>query len=340
MARHAYSCRKRKVRAPSIPKSLPRIPSIPRPGERISRDRSTRLTRIGRWRKRARWMLSTLKAVPKPILALGIAAAAMAVFFVTNLVYQMLHKPTEVFALIPGEANKAPIETWRQYAPLFREYSTTSISPELLAALAQVESAGNPIARTYWRWSLTSDPFAVYQPASSAVGMYQMTDAALSEAQGHCILHHSVVETGCSATLLHSRVVPRHATELTAVFLDRKVTAILDHRRNTRISRQQREELAAVIHLCGTGPATAFARRDFRLMPGALRRSRRRSISRPDQCDETAIPTSGRRKIGHQARRFRSARCRSQRSSRACQLTWVCGWRSRSSAVLAAIMIR
>jgi hypothetical protein len=62
--------------------------------------------------------------------------------------------------------------------------------------------------------------------------------------------------------------VPRHATELTAVFLDRKVTAILGHRRNTRISRQQREELAGVIHLCGAGPATAFARRGFRLMPG------------------------------------------------------------------------
>ena len=98
--------------------------------------------------------------------------------------------------------------------------------------------------------------------------MYQMTDAALSEAEGHCILHHTVVETGCSATLLHSRVVPRHATELTAVFLDRKVTAILGNRRNTRISRQQREELAAVIHLCGTGRARAFARRGFRLTLG------------------------------------------------------------------------
>ena len=41
-----------------------------------------------------------------------------------------------------------------------------------------------------------------------AVGMYQMTDAALSETQGYCVLHHTVVETGCSATLLHSRVVP------------------------------------------------------------------------------------------------------------------------------------
>ena len=83
-----------------------------------------------------------------------------------------------------------------------------------------------------------------------------------------CILHHTVVETGCSATALYSRVVPRHATELTAVFLDRKVTAILGHRRKIKVSRQQREELAAVIHLCGTGPATAFARRGFRLVPG------------------------------------------------------------------------
>jgi hypothetical protein len=122
---------------------LPRIPGILPPGARISRGRSTRLRRIGRWHTRARWLLSKLKAVPKPILALGIAAAVVAVFSVTNLVYQILHKPTEVFALIPGESNKAPIETWKQYAPLFREYSTTSISPELLAALAQVESAGN-----------------------------------------------------------------------------------------------------------------------------------------------------------------------------------------------------
>ena len=218
--------------------------------------------------QRAQWALGKFKAIPTAMWVVVICIAVLAVFSVVNLVYQILRKPTEVFALIPGESNKEPIETWRQYAPLFREYSTTSVSPELLASLAQVESAGNPIARTYWRWSLTSDPLAVYQPASSAVGMYQMTDAALSEAQGYCIHNHAVVETGCSATLLHSRVVPRHATELTAVFLDRNVAAILGHRRNTRISRQQREELAAVIHLCGTGPAKAYARRGFRLMPG------------------------------------------------------------------------
>ena len=35
-----------------------------------------------------------------------------------------------------------------------------------------------------------------------------------------------------------------------------------------RPSLPRTKELAAVIHLCGTGPATAFARRGFRLMPG------------------------------------------------------------------------
>ncbi|MBV9814243.1 MAG: transglycosylase SLT domain-containing protein [Alphaproteobacteria bacterium] len=233
----------------------------------MGQESSAPVGRLDRWCKRAARALAKSKAIPPAMRVVLICIAVLAVFSVTNLVYQILHKPAEVFALIPGESNKAPIETWRQYAPLFREYSTISISPELLAALAQVESAGNPIARTYWRWSLTSDPFAAYRPASSAVGLYQMTDAALSEAERYCILHHTVVETGCSATLLHSRFVPRHATELTAVFLDRNVTAILGHHRKTKIGHRQREELAAVVHLCGTGPATAFARRGFHLTP-------------------------------------------------------------------------
>ena len=166
----------------------------------MRRDKSALILGITSACKRALGALGKLKAIPTAMRVVLICIAVLAVFSVTNLIYQILHKPTEVFALITGESNKAPTETWRQYAPLFRDYSTTSILPELLAALAQVESAGNPIARTYWRWSLTSDPFTVYHPASSAVGMYQMTDAALSEAQGYCILHHAVDETGCFAS--------------------------------------------------------------------------------------------------------------------------------------------
>jgi len=201
----------------------------------MRQDRSALISSITIPCKRA---LCKLSAVPTPMRVVVIGFAFVAVCAVVNLVYQMLYKPMEVFAPISSEFNKAPIETWRQYAPLFREYSTVSIPPELLAALAQVESAGNPVATTYWRWRLTPDPFAVYQPASSAVGMYQMTDAAFAEAQGYCILHYTVAETGCSPTALYSRVVPRHATELTAVFLDRNITAILGHARAAAAHRE------------------------------------------------------------------------------------------------------
>ena len=194
-------------------------------------------------------------------------AILLAVVALTNLVYHVIHKPTELFAFAGNRFDKEPAETWRQYGPLFRAYSTITITPELLAALAQVESTGNPIANTYWRWRLSWNPFAVYQPASSGVGMYQMTDPAFAEVKGYCILHHTVVGDDCSSRALYSRVVPSRATELTAVFLDRNITAILGHRRTMTVSRQRKEELAAIIHLCGAGPAKAFARRSFHLIP-------------------------------------------------------------------------
>jgi hypothetical protein len=197
-----------------------------------------------------------------------IVPTILAVFSATNLVYHVVRKPTEVFAPVRGAFNKMPAETWRQYGPLFREYSTAAITPELLAALAQIEGAGNPVASTYWRWRLTWDPFAIYQPASSSVGMYQMTDAAFAEAQHYCIHHHTVVVDGCASHGPYSRLVPSHAVELTSVFLDRNVTAILAHRSKGTASQQQKQELAAIIQLCGGGPAKAFALRGFHLLAG------------------------------------------------------------------------
>src|SRR5207245_4150809 len=93
-----------------------------------------------------------------------IAATILAVFSATNLVYHVARKPTEMFAPVSGAFDKTPAETWQQYAPLFRDYSTAAITPELLAALAQVERAGNPVASNYWRGHLTWDPSAVSQP--------------------------------------------------------------------------------------------------------------------------------------------------------------------------------
>jgi hypothetical protein len=85
-----------------------------------------------RWRKPVTWGVQNLYAVPAAIRILAIAAIAVLGLFTTNLVYHVLCKPTEIFAFVSNEFDKAPAETWRQYGRLFREYSTAAISPELL----------------------------------------------------------------------------------------------------------------------------------------------------------------------------------------------------------------
>ncbi|HEV8642188.1 MAG TPA: transglycosylase SLT domain-containing protein [Methylomirabilota bacterium] len=214
-------------------------------------------------------------AAPLAIRILVGAVAILAVWWAVNWMYQVIRKPTELFFPVSGALAKTPPETWRRYGPLFREHSTSVITPELLAALAQVEGGGNPVARTYWRWRLTWNPFEVYQPASSAVGMYQITDATFREAKRYCIHSHVVVEDGpwhdvssCWFNSLYTRVVPRHAVELTAALLDRSVANTMGRQRIATATLQQKQDLAAVIHLCGAGPGDAYARRGFRLTAG------------------------------------------------------------------------
>ena len=164
-----------------------------------------------------------LRAAPPPVQAAASVVTILVMFAALNIVYHVIRKPTEMFFPVAGALNKLPAATWREYGPLFRANATATITPELLAALAQVEGAGNPVARTYWRWRFSWNPFAIYQPASSAVGMYQMTDGTFAEARRYCIHDHRVVEDGpwhdfssCWFNALYTRVVPSHAVELTA----------------------------------------------------------------------------------------------------------------------------
>ena len=235
--------------------------------------------RAGRARRSAgrlaRRAFRTLRCAP---VALQISVALLllvVVWAAVNGVVQVVRKPTEMFFPISGSLAKAPTQTWRQYGPLFTRHSTTVITPELLAALAQVEASGNPVARTYWRWRLSWNPFEVYRPASSAVGLFQITDGTFAEARRYCIHDHVVVEDGpwhdtrsCWFNALYTRVLPGHAVEMTAAFLDRTVARTLSRHRVATASPQQMQNLAAVIHLCGSGAGDSYARRGFRFRPG------------------------------------------------------------------------
>lgn len=216
--------------------------------------------------------LLAILAAPLAVRVLVGAVVILAAWSAVNWAYQVTRKPTELFFPVSGALVKSPPETWRRYGPLFSEHSTAVITPALLAALAQVEGGGNPLARTYWRSRPTWNPFDLYQPASSAVGMLQITDATFREAKRYCIHEHVVVENGpwhdvrsCWFNSLYTRVVPSHAIELTAALLNRGVASAMRRQRIAAATLKQKQALAAVIHLCGAGAGNAYARRGFRL---------------------------------------------------------------------------
>jgi|SRR5580658_3552074 hypothetical protein len=191
-----------------------------------------------------------------------------------NGIYQVLRKPTELFFPVSGALNKLPDETWSRYGPLFEKHSTAVTTAPFLAALAQVEASGNPVARTYWRWSWRPHFFELYRPASSAVGMYQITDGTFAEARHLCIHDHKVAHEGawndwqaCWMNGLYSRVIPSHAVELVAAYLTENTDELLGRYHRSNATPQQRQRVATIIHLCGAGAAAGYVRQGLRLAP-------------------------------------------------------------------------
>jgi len=246
---------------------------VPRPvGKSAPRKRRTRPLRI--WPRRSlrrRWWRRFRRLPRAERLLLALTAAAL-LALAANALYQIVHKPSELFFPVSGALNKPASETWRDYGALFERYSTATITPQLLAALAQVEAAGNPLARTYWRWSWSLRPLELYRPASSAVGMYQITDGTFAEARHYCIHDHTLAREGrwsdwhaCWFNLLYLRILPGDAVELTAAYLDLKVNAILARLPLRSATRLEKQHLGALVHLCGEAAATGYARAGFRL---------------------------------------------------------------------------
>lgn len=222
---------------------------------------ASRVARVMRWLRRA----------PPSVRLLAALFLVAGAWLVVNWLYQVVRKPTELFFPVSGILSKTPSETWRTYGPLFRAHSTATMTPEFLAALAQLEGAGNPVARTYWRWRLSWNPFTWYRPASSAAGMYQITDGTFGEARRYCIHDHVVVEAGawndwhgCWFNALYTRVIPSHAVEMTSALLDHQVAVLLRERPTVRVTPARKRDLAAMIHLCGIGGGDMYLQRGFR----------------------------------------------------------------------------
>lgn len=246
--------RRRRARRGSVARTVWRQISGPRTRRRLLRA----------WRAlpdAAQWPLGI-------VLVAGLLVAA-------NFAYQVARKPTELYFPIEDAFHKTHVETWDAYGRHFRRHATPIITADFLAALAQIEAAGNPVARTYWVFDWTSNPFRIYRPASSAVGMFQIIDGTFDEASRYCIHDHRVVEEGpwhdwrsCWLNELYFRVIPSHAIELTSAHLHTHVERALRRHPVRGATLRQKQDLAALIHLCGAGAGQAHARRGLRLTPG------------------------------------------------------------------------
>jgi len=237
------------------------------------RKRRARLRRFWLGKAARRRLRRAFERAPLPAQVLYALCTALLLALLFNWIYQVVRKPSELFFPVSGTLYKTPTETWRQYATLFESDSTRIMTPEFLAALAQVEGSGNPVVRTYWRWSWSLRPFELYRPASSAVGMYQITDGNFAEARRYCIHDHTVAQEGrwndwhsCWFNSLYTRVVPAHAVELTAAYLDYTVAGVLERQGIRVATLQQAQDLAAVIHLCGASAGSAYAARGLKLL--------------------------------------------------------------------------
>jgi hypothetical protein len=246
---------------------------MPRTQKRIRRKRWSIAQFLPSARTRKRWWRAFRRAPRGAQVAIALSVT-VTLWLVVNFAYQVIRKPSELFFPVSGTLYKTPAETWSQYAPIFTQHATAVITPDLLAALAQVEGSGNPVVRTYWRWSFSNKPFEVYRPASSAVGMYQITDGTFALARRYCIHNHVVAEDGpwnsfrsCWFNSLYTRTIPSHAVEITSAYLDRQVAGAVAKARPAA-TLPQKQNLAAVIHLCGAGEGERFAKRGFRVTPG------------------------------------------------------------------------
>lgn len=199
---------------------------------------------------------------------------ALPTFFLLNGLVQVVRIPSQATGPLEPYFYKTPPTTWEIHGAAFQAHATPLMSPTFLAALAQVEAGGNPIATTYWKWRWSLNPFRWYAPASSAAGLFQITDGTFAESRRYCIQGGRSVEQGkwyewggCWFNFLYNRLSANHATEMTSAYLDHQTAELLS-RSKAKAALPAQRRTAAVIHLCGPAYGSKFVRSGFRTAKG------------------------------------------------------------------------
>ncbi|MCB0348754.1 MAG: hypothetical protein KDD37_07955 [Bdellovibrionales bacterium] len=194
-------------------------------------------------------------------LALGILAL--------NIILGVIRKPAHLLNPISKLFYKVPSQTWNSYKDVFSSYETDILDAHFLAALAQTESSGNPIATAYWQFSFKQDILSIFQPASSSIGLYQMTYDTFEDAKRFCFLNGEVRADDNRANLkicwknnFRFRFLVSDSVSLTSARLHYYTQKVLKKYKGA-VSKLKQQQLAAIIQLCGPNRASSFIRNGF-----------------------------------------------------------------------------
>lgn len=197
---------------------------------------------------------------------------ALILFVKINFIYQLVRKPAEFLNLVGFGQAKTLQQTWSDYADLFKENQTKLITADFLAALAQTESSGNPFASPQWQLKWTDRISQFYAPASTSVGLFQLTNGTFDQAKQFCISDGKVLKAGvfpqldrCWFNFLYHRWLPSHATEMTAAYLHKTTSHLIERAGRQSLPLWQKQRVAAIVHLCGQKKAEAFLHRQMKV---------------------------------------------------------------------------
>ena len=191
----------------------------------------------------------------------GVSLVVFILLSVVNLLLQIYKKPTEVLSVIyEGETLRLE-QNWFKYQDIFKAHSTEYVEAETLASIAQVESGGRIWASPKWQWNWTWDYQQIFAPASSALGLMQITSGHMQTVSRYCE-QEGKRNSLCEKQKWWSRLLPSHSVHLAAVYMDKTLRGMV--KQMGGINNQQRVDVAAITHLCGDKKAWTFVKDNFR----------------------------------------------------------------------------
>ncbi len=179
-----------------------------------------------------------------------------------NVLYQIYKKPTDLVSIIYPGSSTSIFGTWSYFQDSFNSHSTKLVSAKTLASIAQVESSGRFAASPEWQWKLSRGVGNIFAPASSAIGLMQITKGHKNSVSKFCKTQKAK-EHVCKNRSWWLRLIPGHSIHLAAVYIDKTIHSIIRQQKKT-ISKVNLIKLAAITHLCGEGKAKLYARSNFK----------------------------------------------------------------------------